>query len=79
VTLEKQTRAQVPLYWVCSQHGLANALAALAQRQRSAARMSEALACTRAAVEVYQQRTNTYWLPIAQSRITDMEAEWRKR
>jgi hypothetical protein len=53
-----------------SEHTLANALAALAMRQKNAARMEEALTCMRSAVEVYQQGKETYWLPIAQRRVT---------
>jgi hypothetical protein len=29
----------------------------------------------RGAVEVYQQSKQTYWLPIAQRRVTEMETE----
>jgi hypothetical protein len=43
-------------------------------RQKNAARMAEALTCMRNAVEVYQQ-SNAYWLPKAQRRVTEMEAE----
>ena len=44
-------------------------------RQKNAARMEEALTCMRSAVEVYQQGNETYWLPIAQGRVTEIEAE----
>ena len=37
--------------------------------------MEEALACMRNAVEGYQQAGESYWLPIAQSRVTAMQAE----
>jgi hypothetical protein len=65
----------VPLEWAYSQHGLANALASLAERQDSPAHMEEALACMRGAVEIYQQGGGNYWLPIAKSRISEMEAK----
>ena len=73
--LEELTRERVPLDWAYSEHALANALAALAKRQKSVARMEEALTCMRGAVEVYQQGKETYQLPIAQRRVTEMEAE----
>jgi tetratricopeptide (TPR) repeat protein len=73
--LGEYTRDRVPLDWAYSKHGLANALAALAMRQKSAARMEEALTCMRDAAKVYQQGGESYWLPIAQSRGTEMEAE----
>ncbi len=50
-------------------------LAALAKRQKNTARMEQALTCMRGAVEVYQQSKESYWLPIAQRRVTEMEAE----
>jgi hypothetical protein len=37
--------------------------------------MEEALACMRSAAEVYQQAGASYWLPIAQSRVTAMQPE----
>jgi hypothetical protein len=37
--------------------------------------MKEALTCMRGAAQEYQWAGNSYWLPIAQSRITKMEAE----
>jgi tetratricopeptide (TPR) repeat protein len=73
--LEEMTRERVPLQWAYTQHALANALAAVAERQKNAIRMAEALACMRNAVGVYQQSEESYWLPIAQHRITEMEAE----
>jgi hypothetical protein len=70
-----RTRNRVPLAWAHSQRGLANALADLAKRRKSAAGMEEALACMRSAVEVYQQGGVNYWLPIGQRRVIEMEAE----
>ena len=52
VALEVGTRDRAPLGWAHSQRGLANALAVLAKRQKSAAGMEEALTCMRNAVEV---------------------------
>jgi hypothetical protein len=54
---------------------LGNALAVLAKRQKSSARMEEALACMRNAVEVYQQAGESYRLPAAQRQIKEMETE----
>jgi hypothetical protein len=56
-------------------HGLANALTALAERQKSTKTMEQALTCMRGAAEVYQQSNNTYWLPIANARIAEMKAQ----
>ena len=69
------TRERVPLQWAYTQHALANALAAVAERQKNAIRMAEALTCMRNAVGVYQESKESYWLPVAQHRITEMEAE----
>ena len=73
--LEEFTRERVPLQWAHSNHGLANALAALAERQKSTKTMEQALACMRGAAEIYQQSNSTYWLPIANARITEMKAQ----
>ena len=73
--LEVNTRERVPLNWAGMQNNLGNALAALGKRQKNAARMEEALTCMRSAVEVYQQSKETYRLPIALRRVTEMETE----
>ena len=57
------------------QHGLANVLAILAERQKSAEDMKKAITCMRIAAEVYQQSGNSYWLPIANRKLAAMEAE----
>jgi hypothetical protein len=57
---------RVALDWAGTQINLGNALAALAKRQNKAQRMEEGLTCVRSAVEVY---------PIAQRRVTEMQAE----
>ena len=54
---------------------LGNALAALAERQNSAMLMEEAIKSMSEAVEAYQQAGEGYWLPIAQKRVTEMQAE----
>jgi exonuclease VII small subunit len=73
--LEEHTRERVPLQWAYTQHGLASALAAVAKRQRNAALMEEALTAMRGAVDAYQKAGEGYWLPIAQRRLAEMEAE----
>jgi len=73
--LKEFTRDRVPLEWAYANHDLANALAALAERQKSSALMAEALACMRVAVEAYRQVGESYWLPIVLSRVTAMQAE----
>jgi tetratricopeptide (TPR) repeat protein len=73
--LQERTRERVPLQWAYSEQGLANALRAVAMRQKHAAQMTEALTCMRSAAEVYQQSKETYWLPVAQRSVAEMEAE----
>ena len=58
-----------------TQNNLGLTLAALAKRQRSTARMEEALNVMRGAVEIFQRNEGSYWLPAARSRVTQMEAE----
>jgi hypothetical protein len=73
--LEERTRERVPLEWAATQHGLANALAALARRKRSPAQMEKALKHMRAAVEGYRQAGDAYWGPIARRQLASLEAE----
>ena len=54
------------------------ALAALARREKSPARMEDALTCMGNAVEVYQQVGDGNRLLIAQKNITRMKAELDK-
>ena len=44
-------------------------------RLKDPARMKEALTCMRGAVEVYQQEGESYWRPIAEKRVTELEAD----
>jgi hypothetical protein len=53
---------------------LANTLAALGQRLNDPARLADALSCMRSAAEVHREGGNTYWLPIAEQRIGEIEA-----
>ena len=76
--LKEYTRERAPLQWASSQHGLATTLAALAERRKSAKTMEQALTCMRGAAEVYQESNNAYWLPIANTLITEMKAELLK-
>ena len=70
-----QEHERVALDWAGTQINLGNALAGLAKRQNKAQRMEEGLTCVRSALEVYEQGKVTYWLPIAQRRVTEMQAE----
>jgi tetratricopeptide (TPR) repeat protein len=72
--LQERTRERVPLAWGQSQHSLANALAEVAGRLKSATQMNEALTCIKNAVDAYMQCEDHYWLPIAESRATEIEA-----
>ncbi len=73
--LEEYPRARVPLDWARTQMNLGIALWTLAERQKNARLMEEAIESTRGAVEAYQQAGEGYWLPIAQKRVTKMQAE----
>jgi hypothetical protein len=53
-------------------------LAALAQRRNNRAQMQEALASLRGAIEVYRQAGVTYWRPMAEARLRELEAELPK-
>jgi hypothetical protein len=57
---------------------LANVLAVLAQREKSAQRMREAITCMRAATEAYKEVGAAYWLSSAQQRLAEMNAELSK-
>ena len=76
--LEENTRDRVPLDWAMTQYNLAEALAVLAERTHDRGRMTEAIAAMRDAAEVYRQGNVTYWLPIAERRVKDMEAALAK-
>ncbi len=79
--LQERTRERVPLEWASTQHALANALAALAGRGRkrgAVRKMEEAVARMRGAVQGYQQAGEAYWLPMAQRRTAELEAELAK-
>jgi hypothetical protein len=73
--LQEYTRERVPLDWAHTQHALANALAVLAARLKDPARAQEAIACMRGAIEVYRKGGESNWLPIAERRVDEMEAE----
>ena len=72
--LLERTRDRVPLDWAHSQYNLANTLALLAERSGDRGTLEEAIACMRDAAEVYRQGNVTYWLPIAERRVREMEA-----
>jgi tetratricopeptide (TPR) repeat protein len=71
---EEQTRDRVPLEWARTQESLGNALAMLGEREKSAELMEEAVKSMRGAVEGYQAGEGN-WLPIAQKRLAEMQAE----
>ena len=58
-----------------TQMNLGNALETIAERQKNTELMGEAVKAMSGAVEVYQQAGESYWLPIAQGRVTKMQAE----
>jgi tetratricopeptide (TPR) repeat protein len=73
--LLERTRERVPPQWASSQYGLARVLAVLAIWQKSAVRMQEAIARMRDAADEYKREGNSYWLPIAQRLVSEMEFE----
>ncbi len=76
--MEDRTRERLPLDWAATQYNLANTLAILAARTNDPARAAEALDCMRGAVAVYRQAGNSYWLPIAERRASEIEAQLRQ-
>jgi tetratricopeptide (TPR) repeat protein len=74
LALEELTRDRAPLGWAFARHGLGNALATLAERTGDRARMAEAIVCLRDAALVYREGGNSHWLPVAERRITKLEA-----
>jgi tetratricopeptide (TPR) repeat protein len=73
--LEERTRERDPLQWAETQSNLGAALEALGERQKDAKLMEEAVKAMSGAAETYQQAGEGYWLPIAQKRVTEMQAE----
>ena len=72
--LLERTRDRVPVDWAQSQLNLANTLALLAQRSGDRGTLVEAIGCMRVAAEVYREGDVTYWLPVAERRVREMEA-----
>jgi hypothetical protein len=52
--MQERTRQRVPLQWAYSEHGLANALAAIAVRSNDPAHLEEAIRCMNGAAEIYR-------------------------
>ena len=72
--MSRDTRDRVPLDWAGSRFNLANALALLAERSGDRGTLEEAIACMRDAAAVYREGNVTYWLPVAERRVGEMEA-----
>jgi tetratricopeptide (TPR) repeat protein len=72
--LEETTRDRAPHDWAGIQVALGNSLEELALRLRDPVRMKEAISRMRAAVSVYQEGADKYALPIAETRVREMEA-----
>jgi len=73
--LEERSRERAPLQWAISQQSLSNALTLLAAGTRERALLVGALDRMRDAAEVYREGGNSYWLPIAEKRIAEIEAD----
>jgi len=73
--LEEWTRERVPLDWARTQMNLGVTLATMAERQKDAALVGEAIEAMRGSVEAFQQAGESYWLPIAQQRVREMQGE----
>jgi hypothetical protein len=61
VALEEQTRERVPLQWAMTQNNLGNALFRLGERESVTARLEEAVAAYRAALERLQSEAVPAW------------------
>jgi Tetratricopeptide repeat len=60
------TRERVPLQWATTQNNLGNALSTLGARESGTARLEEAVAAFRAALEEWTREAAPHWHDIAQ-------------
>ena len=60
------TRERVPLDWATTQNNLGNALSRLGARESGTARLEEAVAAYRAALEEWTREATPHWHGIAQ-------------
>ena len=74
LALQVTTHDHAPRLWAETQFALGNALEDLALRMRDPVRLEEAVACMRNAVDVFKEGGDSYWLPIAENRIKEMQA-----
>jgi hypothetical protein len=74
--LKELTRDRVPLDWAMTQHGLAECLAALAERSPTPGPiLADAITHMQNAVDGYQQVGDEYWTPIAEQRLAELKAK----
>jgi tetratricopeptide (TPR) repeat protein len=73
--LQERTRERAPLDWAYSQHGLADTLALLASRAHDSGQMAVALKAMRDATEGYRQANDSYQLPIAEQRVSEIATQ----
>ena len=59
--LEERTRERVPLEWAGTQNNLGNALQRLGERESGTARLEEAVAAYRVALEETRERVPLEW------------------
>jgi hypothetical protein len=77
--LEERTRGQVPLEWAGTKNNLGNALRILGEREAGTARLEEAVAAYRAALEVGEGAWPASWVQGARARIVEVEKEIARR
>ncbi len=77
--LKEYPRERVPLDWAMTQNNLGNALATLGGRESGTARLEEAVAAYRAALEVFTQPGLEYYRGIAQGNVDRAQALIRER
>ena len=79
--LEEYTRERVPLDRAKTQNNLGNALLRLGERESGTARLTEAVAAHRAAVEVFREARADHFVNVATKNLKKAEAvlEARKK
>ena len=72
--LEERSRERVPLDWAMTQNNLGTALTRLGERESGTARLEEAVAAYRAALEVFREAQAAYYIQKAENNLQKAEA-----
>lgn len=70
----ERTHERVPLDWAMTHNNLGNALQALGKRESGTARLLEAAAAYRGAIDVFEHAEATYYLEATRQNLADGEA-----